>query len=184
MVTPRRHAVEVSASARAEDVVGAIMDTALEAKRKEQQSWINRSSFTWTKAGIVLLVFLSFFVVSMVMSASGGPIKLDDHSDLAYEKDYEIFKEAHQEAGMAFDDPDADFLETEKNIIIVDEDFSDDMEDEYYEPFEDGEAVGRNRHVVAQGHGHHPEHEPGQGNPRYGHLGHRKHEFEEHGRAT
>jgi hypothetical protein len=25
-----------------------------------------------------------------------GPIKLDDHSDLAYEKDYEIFKEAHQ----------------------------------------------------------------------------------------
>lgn len=52
MVMPRYQAVEVSASARPEDVVGAIVDTALENKRREQQTWMNRSSFTWTKAGV------------------------------------------------------------------------------------------------------------------------------------
>lgn len=73
MVTPRYQAVEVSASARPEDVVGAIVDTALENKRREQETWLNRNSFTCTKAGVRRPLFQARAVDRAAAAGSSGP---------------------------------------------------------------------------------------------------------------
>lgn len=142
---------------------------------------------------------------------------VDDHSDIAYEKDYQIFEDAHRggcpavypltnqavspvfamegqgsslyrplillagsapglcaEAGVAFEDPDEDFMARE-DYDYTDLVAPDPVLDSPAVSFDSGDKRAVDRHMHLPQH----EHEPGQGNPTYGHLGHRKHEFQE-----
>lgn len=75
---------------------------------------------------------------------------------------------------MRFDDPDEDFMDDgDYDGDYASLSIPDNLDDA------DGDEVSRRA-----SHHTHPaqhEHKPGQGNPGYGHLGHRKHEFKGEG---